>query len=74
MFFRELKFNKLMHVPNLKHCRELRLLNLASNRIVSLHNQPFHNLEQLHDLMMPNNQIESVPHDSFVGLKKLQTL
>jgi leucine-rich repeat-containing G protein-coupled receptor 6 len=71
---RELKFNKLTHVPNLKHCRELRLLNLASNRIVSLHHQPFQNLEQLHDLLMPYNQIETIPSDTFAGLKKLQTL
>jgi leucine-rich repeat-containing G protein-coupled receptor 6 len=71
---RELKFNKLTSVPDLKHCRELRLLNLASNRITSLHHQPFKNLEQLHDLLIPYNQIETLPLDTFVGLKKLQTL
>jgi hypothetical protein len=71
---RELKFNKLELVPNLKHCRELRLLNLASNYIVSLHNQPFKNLEQLHDLSIQNNQIETIPLDTFTGLKRLQTL
>lgn len=71
---RELKFNKLKHVPNLKKCYELKLLNLASNHISSLHNRPFENLGQLNDLFMPYNQIETVPHDAFLGLKKLQML
>ncbi|KAG5674279.1 hypothetical protein PVAND_004258 [Polypedilum vanderplanki] len=70
----ELKFNKLRHVPNLKQCYELRLLNLASNKISSLHNKPFENLSQLHDLLIPYNQIETIPLDAFSGLKRLQTL
>lgn len=73
-FPRSFRFNKLNHVPNLKLCRELRLLNLESNGIMSLHNQPFQNMEQLHDLLISYNQIETIPHDTFAGLKKLQTL
>lgn len=73
-FPRSFRFNKLNHVPNLKQCRELRLLNLESNGIMSLHNQPFQNMEQLHDLLISYNQIETIPHDTFAGLKKLQTL
>lgn len=71
---RELKFNKLKHVPNLKKCYELKLLNLASNRISSLHHKPFEHLGQLHDLVMSYNQIETLPLDAFTGLKKLQML
>uniref|UniRef100_A0A182QEA2 G-protein coupled receptors family 1 profile domain-containing protein n=1 Tax=Anopheles farauti TaxID=69004 RepID=A0A182QEA2_9DIPT len=52
----------------------LRSLDLASNRISSLHGAPFSSLGQLHDLLLSNNEIESIPHDAFIGLARLQVL
>uniref|UniRef100_A0A182MV53 G-protein coupled receptors family 1 profile domain-containing protein n=1 Tax=Anopheles culicifacies TaxID=139723 RepID=A0A182MV53_9DIPT len=52
----------------------LRSLDLASNRISSLHGAPFSSLGQLHDLLLSNNEIESIPHDAFIGLVRLQVL
>lgn len=70
----ELKFNKLSTIPNLKICKELKLLNLASNQITHLPSQSFVHLNQLHDLILSNNMIEDITKDSFLGLRRLQTL
>ncbi|XP_001605837.1 lutropin-choriogonadotropic hormone receptor [Nasonia vitripennis] len=70
----DLKSNRLSAVPNLKGCRDLRVLDLASNLISSLEGKPFEGLGALHDLLIPNNLLESVPQDAFTGLTKLQVL
>ncbi|XP_049278057.1 follicle-stimulating hormone receptor [Anopheles funestus] len=70
----DLKSNILLSIPNVTNCRDLRLLDLASNRISSLHGAPFSSLGQLHDLLLSNNEIESIPHDAFIGLIRLQVL
>ncbi|XP_058121217.1 follicle-stimulating hormone receptor [Anopheles ziemanni] len=70
----DLKSNILLSIPNVTNCRDLRLLDLASNRISTLHGAPFSSLGQLHDLLLSNNEIESIPQDAFIGLTRLQVL
>ncbi|XP_058815263.1 follicle-stimulating hormone receptor-like [Topomyia yanbarensis] len=70
----DFKSNRLRSIPNVTNCRELRVLDLASNSISSLHGAPFSSLNQLHDLLLSNNEIESIPHDAFIGLFRLQVL
>uniref|UniRef100_A0A182J9B6 G-protein coupled receptors family 1 profile domain-containing protein n=1 Tax=Anopheles atroparvus TaxID=41427 RepID=A0A182J9B6_ANOAO len=72
----ELKSNPLVGIKPgaLQNMPRLRKLDLASNRISSLHGAPFSSLGQLHDLLLSNNEIESIPHDAFIGLTRLQVL
>uniref|UniRef100_A0A182UWJ9 G-protein coupled receptors family 1 profile domain-containing protein n=1 Tax=Anopheles merus TaxID=30066 RepID=A0A182UWJ9_ANOME len=72
----DLKSNPLAGIKPgaLQNMPRLRKLDLASNRISSLHGAPFSSLGQLHDLLLSNNEIESIPHDAFVGLVRLQVL
>ncbi|KAE8747460.1 Bursicon Receptor, partial [Frankliniella occidentalis] len=69
-----MKSNKLTRVPELTACKELRVLDLASNGISSLEGRPFAGLRQLHDLLLSHNAIESLPEDALDGLTKLQVL
>ncbi|XP_065072705.1 leucine-rich repeat-containing G-protein coupled receptor 5 isoform X2 [Ochlerotatus camptorhynchus] len=70
----DLKSNRLRSIPNVTNCRDLRVLDLAGNSISSVHGAPFSSLGQLHDLLLSNNEIESIPYDAFVGLSRLQVL
>ncbi|KAK0162554.1 hypothetical protein PV327_006322 [Microctonus hyperodae] len=70
----DIKSNLLTTMPNLKDCKDLRVLNLASNMISSLSGQPFSNLKSLHDLLLPHNNIKTIPSDAFTGLSRLQVL
>ncbi|XP_055901910.1 leucine-rich repeat-containing G-protein coupled receptor 5 isoform X2 [Eupeodes corollae] len=70
----ELKTNTLERIPLLGNCRELRLLDLSSNRIESLTGRPFQGLKQLHDLLLSYNKIKAIPQDAFLGVPKLQLL
>ncbi|XP_012250578.2 lutropin-choriogonadotropic hormone receptor isoform X2 [Athalia rosae] len=70
----DLKSNHLTRIPNLKECSDLRVLDLTSNMISSLSGQPFKNLSALHDLLLSNNDLRSLPGDAFVGLLRLQVL
>ncbi|XP_037957257.1 thyrotropin receptor isoform X2 [Teleopsis dalmanni] len=70
----ELKTNSLVRIPSLANCRDLRLLDLSSNHIESLHGRPFIGLKQLHDLLLSYNRIKSIPQDAFLGIPRLQLL
>ncbi|XP_046748582.1 lutropin-choriogonadotropic hormone receptor isoform X1 [Diprion similis] len=70
----DLKSNYLTRIPTLTECSDLRVLDLTSNMISSLSGQPFRNLSALHDLLLSNNNLRSLPGDGFDGLFKLQVL
>ncbi|XP_049826090.1 lutropin-choriogonadotropic hormone receptor isoform X2 [Aethina tumida] len=70
----DLKSNKLTVVPDLNNCREMRVLDLASNYIKSIEERPFRGMYQMHDLLLANNQIQYIPQDAFYNLSKLQVL
>ncbi|XP_031634672.1 leucine-rich repeat-containing G-protein coupled receptor 5-like isoform X2 [Contarinia nasturtii] len=70
----ELKSNRLRSVPDLSHCKDLRILDLSDNRITSIHETPFKGLGQLHDLLLSYNKIETIPKDAFDGVPRLQLL
>ncbi|XP_006570260.2 lutropin-choriogonadotropic hormone receptor isoform X2 [Apis mellifera] len=70
----DMKSNFLTEVPNLKNCSELRVLNLASNMILSFPNEPFKGLDMLHDLLLSDNKLQAIPGDAFTGLSRLQVL
>ena len=42
--------------------------------ISSLSGKPFEGLGALHDLLLSNNNIPSIPQDAFSGLSRLQVL
>jgi Leucine rich repeat len=48
--------------------------NLASNKIDSINDFAFKDLNKLHDLLLANNKIAQLLHHSFAGLKSLQVL
>jgi hypothetical protein len=48
--------------------------DLASNQIDSLEGNLFKGLSLLHDLLLCNNAIQTVPEDAFHGLPALQLL
>jgi hypothetical protein len=48
--------------------------DLASNQIDSLEGNLFKGLSLLHDLLLCNNAIRTVPEDAFHGLPALQLL
>lgn len=48
--------------------------DLAGNKIDSLHGRPFVGLDKLHDLLLAQNEIFSIPEDAFYGLSRLQLL
>ncbi|CAH1104067.1 unnamed protein product, partial [Psylliodes chrysocephalus] len=70
----DLKSNKLSSVPDLSNCREMRVLDLASNDIKSLEGKPFRSMYMMHDLLLAHNQIQQIPQDAFYNLSKLQVL
>ncbi|XP_016913919.1 lutropin-choriogonadotropic hormone receptor isoform X2 [Apis cerana] len=70
----DMKSNFLTEVPNLRNCSELRVLNLASNMILSFPNEPFKGLDMLHDLLLSDNKLQVIPGDAFTGLSRLQVL
>ena len=89
-FFSELKSNKLRRLPDLRHCRQLRLLDLQHNEIDSLQQQQGDNLEddepasplsssfagldQLQDILLGHNSISRIDSGDFRGLDNLQIL
>ncbi|XP_076163087.1 G-protein coupled receptor rickets isoform X2 [Ptiloglossa arizonensis] len=70
----DMKSNYLTELPNLRNCSELRVLDLASNQIASLLDEPFEGLRMLHDLLLSNNKLHVIPSDALTGLSKLQVL
>ncbi|XP_060531004.1 thyrotropin receptor isoform X2 [Cylas formicarius] len=70
----DIKSNKLTSVPDLNDCRDMRVLDLASNNIRSIEGKPFRGMYQMHDLLLARNQIQYIPHDAFYNLSKLQVL
>jgi Leucine-rich repeat (LRR) protein len=48
--------------------------NLASNKIESINDLAFKDLDKLHDLLLANNKITQITQNSLVGLKSLQVL
>ncbi|KAK9875696.1 hypothetical protein WA026_009493 [Henosepilachna vigintioctopunctata] len=70
----DLKSNKLTKIPEINNCREMRVLDLANNKIRSLEGRVFRGMYQMHDLLLANNEIQYLPHDSFHNLSKLQVL
>lgn len=48
--------------------------DLSDNRVSSLHETPFRDLSQLHDLLLSYNEIETIPRDAFDGAPRLQLL
>ncbi|XP_012142464.1 G-protein coupled receptor rickets isoform X2 [Megachile rotundata] len=70
----DMKSNYLTELPNLRNCSELRVLDLATNMISSLLDEPFKGLNMLHDLLLSNNKLQVIPSDAFTGLSRLQVL
>ncbi|XP_066245031.1 leucine-rich repeat-containing G-protein coupled receptor 5 [Euwallacea similis] len=70
----DVKSNKLEEVPDLNNCREIRVLDLASNSIRSIEGRPFRGMYQMHDLLLAHNRIQYIPMDAFYNLSKLQVL
>ncbi|KAG7197417.1 hypothetical protein KM043_013277 [Ampulex compressa] len=70
----DVKSNYLTEVPNLRNCKDLRVLDLASNIINSITGKPFRGLAMLHDLLLSDNNLRSIPSNAFVGLSRLQVL
>ena len=81
-FFRELKSNKLRRLPDLRHCRQLKLLDLQHNLIDSLKaagdpdssTSAFAGLDQLQDILLGHNNISRIDSGDFGGLDNLQIL
>ena len=48
--------------------------DMGNNYIGSLSGGLFNGLSEMHDLMLPNNEITNIPGDAFEGLKKLKVL
>uniref|UniRef100_A0A146LLJ9 Leucine-rich repeat-containing G-protein coupled receptor 6 n=4 Tax=Lygus hesperus TaxID=30085 RepID=A0A146LLJ9_LYGHE len=70
----DLKSNSLAQVPHLSNCKDLRVLDLAGNKITTIDGGLFNGLSQLHDLLLGHNEITRVPKDAFDGLIRLQVL
>ncbi|XP_050315689.1 thyrotropin receptor isoform X2 [Anthonomus grandis grandis] len=70
----DVKSNRLEHVPDLNNCREMRVLNLASNLIRSIEGKRFRGMYQMHDLLLAHNRIQYIPSDAFFNLSALQVL
>ncbi|XP_014245069.1 lutropin-choriogonadotropic hormone receptor isoform X2 [Cimex lectularius] len=70
----DLKSNSLYKVPDLIGCKDLRVLDLAGNKISSLEGRLFAGLNQLHDMLLSHNEITRIPKDAFFGLPRLQVL
>ena len=81
-FFRELKSNKLRRLPDLRHCRQLKLLDLQHNLIDSLKaagdpdssTSALAGLDQLQDILLGHNNISRIDSGDFEGLDNLQIL
>ncbi|XP_073994058.1 G-protein coupled receptor rickets isoform X3 [Rhodnius prolixus] len=70
----DMKLNNLKQVPDLSGCKDLRVLDLAGNKIKSLEGKLFQGLNLMHDLLLSKNEITKIPRDAFYGLSKLQVL
>nr|XP_040567878.1 leucine-rich repeat-containing G-protein coupled receptor 5-like isoform X2 [Lepeophtheirus salmonis] len=76
----ELKSNALESLPDLRKCKELRLLDLAHNKISHLisfesnEESPFSSMSKLHDLLLNHNYINNISSSVFLGLDNLQIL
>ncbi|XP_050497267.1 follicle-stimulating hormone receptor [Diabrotica virgifera virgifera] len=70
----DLKSNKLNAVPDLNRCKDMRVLDLASNNIKDIEGRPFRGMYLMHDLLLAHNLIEYIPQDAFYNLSKLQVL
>ncbi|KAG5888466.1 hypothetical protein JTB14_017697 [Gonioctena quinquepunctata] len=70
----DLKSNRLQVIPDLNDCRDMRVLDLASNNIRSIDARPFRGMSLMHDLLLAHNQIQFIPNDAFFNLSKLQVL
>ncbi|XP_064600868.1 leucine-rich repeat-containing G-protein coupled receptor 5-like [Liolophura sinensis] len=66
--------NRILDIPDLSECRELRILNLGNNKLTSLEGEPFLGLSQLRDLTLSHNYITHIPEHAFSGLDRLQYL
>ena len=79
-FIRELKSNKLRRLPDLRHCRQLRLLDLQHNEIGGLQSgdesasSALAGLGQLQDVLLGHNNISKIDSGDFRGLDNLQIL
>ena len=79
-FIRELKSNKLCRLPDLRHCRQLRLLDLQHNEIGGLQSDDesassaLAGLGQLQDVLLGHNNISKIDSGDFRGLDNLQIL
>ena len=79
-FIRELKSNKLRRLPDLRHCRQLRLLDLQHNEIGGLQSDDesassaLAGLGQLQDVLLGHNNISKIDSGDFRGLDNLQIL
>ena len=78
-----MKSNKLRRLPDLRHCRQLKLLDLQHNRIDSLKaadgdtdasTSALAGLDQLQDILLGHNNISRIDSGDFGGLDNLQIL
>ena len=77
-----MKSNKLRRLPDLRHCRQLRLLDLQHNEIGSLQSDDLDSasasalagLDQLQDVLLGHNSISRIDSGDFGGLANLQIL
>ena len=73
----------LRRLPDLRHCRQLKLLDLQHNRIDSLKaadadpetsTSALAGLDQLQDILLGHNNISRIDSGDFGGLDNLQIL
>ena len=77
-----MKSNKLRRLPDLRHCRQLKLLDLQHNLIDGLKaggdpdssSSAFAGLDQLQDVLLGHNSISKIDSGDFGGLDNLQIL
>ncbi|XP_065214538.1 toll-like receptor 6 [Planococcus citri] len=67
--------NKLSEIPEaIRELRFLKTLDLGGNRIQSVVNTSFHNLDQLNTLILSNNNIANITKNTFSTLPSLRIL
>ncbi|GIY11214.1 hypothetical protein CDAR_52891 [Caerostris darwini] len=69
-----LKSNKLTEIPKLDDCKELKLIDLSYNGILTIRDHTFMNQGSLIDLFLSHNSITEISKQSFEGLINLQVL
>ncbi|XP_045479243.1 lutropin-choriogonadotropic hormone receptor isoform X2 [Harmonia axyridis] len=70
----DLKSNQLEKIPDINDCKEMRVLDLANNKIRSVEGKVFRGMYQMHDLLLSHNEIQYIPQEAFHNLSKLQVL